>query len=580
MSKNNTKKKIATTLACAVVIANTATVVSFADSRYDNVVDKSPGYISRVAEVGPNGHAGFISSGQGDYGGISYGTPQFTSEGGGASANSFVSWLKVECPELGNFFEGVGRAGTDSFSNAWREANSHDTDKFLEMQLEYKEKEYVQPFIERVKNEVGIDLASTRALYEFATSTAVQYGEGLGLSVVKGSGVTPDMDEKTMIRTLNQYKINNVDRYFTSSSQDVKNGVRSRYIDEGKEYEKIIDSNIGFDNEDSKDSIDDLINSDESSLNDLIEGEISGDKNDNTLGSLVENEESSDKEDELSVDEEVNNSGKENTENLDDLINGDSQIPADDEAEIDNDNKDVDDDSLDDLINQDENKEVEDSNDNSSKVEGEEIGDSSELENDFEDKETEDDNTLDSMVEDDANTEGLENNPSSDTTENNSDEEENPSLNNTDDSNNDSSNDKEENDMLNIESTDKQENSDVVDSDAEDTNPENVDSSDNENSTLEDLTNNSEDKNSEKETENVENESNDSNKSNGMETSADDEIDNMDTNSETPDVQESEKDAYEEVISKTQEQLSNNKLNKFFESFKGQVDNEMQKYLS
>lgn len=74
------------------------------------------GFISAKYETG-GFNPGMISSGKGDFGGVSYGIPQFATNTG--SADAFVTWLKEEDPEMGAYFKEYS-AGTEEFSNAWK----------------------------------------------------------------------------------------------------------------------------------------------------------------------------------------------------------------------------------------------------------------------------------------------------------------------------------------------------------------------------------------------------------------------------------------------------------------------------
>lgn len=171
------------------------------------------GKISSKYEVGEKGNGGFISSGAGDFGGKSYGLPQFTSKGGGASANSFVASLKGTAFE--QFFTGAGKAGTKSFDDAWKKAYQSDPTGFTKLQQGYAFKNNVEPYINKVKKQHGIDFNRSRALQELAFSTAVQFGASGGMTVL--DGINSMMTDEQIIKQVYANKRNNVEKNFKSS---------------------------------------------------------------------------------------------------------------------------------------------------------------------------------------------------------------------------------------------------------------------------------------------------------------------------------------------------------------------------
>ena len=189
------------------------------------------GDVSISYEV-PNADGGYISSGKGDAGGKSYGISQFTSKGS-ASANSFVEWLISEDLEFDVFFVDVDNAGTESFDNAWKNANDFNSEKFTYYQKKYTMDFYVSPFIEDCKKEIGINFNDTLALRESAYSLAVQFGRTGALTIVKNSEITANSTEEEVIKLLYSEKRNSVGTYkFLGCSQEVRNSVYNRFINE------------------------------------------------------------------------------------------------------------------------------------------------------------------------------------------------------------------------------------------------------------------------------------------------------------------------------------------------------------
>lgn len=111
------------------------------------------GFISAKYETGGY-DGGLVSSGNGDYGGVSYGIPQFSTATG--SANSFVKWLKSAYPEMGNYF-GSASAGSQDFGNAWKQVYQKFGDRFSKAQTDYAYSQFVQPLVKLAKQKTGID---------------------------------------------------------------------------------------------------------------------------------------------------------------------------------------------------------------------------------------------------------------------------------------------------------------------------------------------------------------------------------------------------------------------------------------
>ena len=115
--------------------------------------DYKLGSISAKYEAG-GFNGGAVSSGSGDYGGISYGIPQFSTKTG--SADNFVSWLKKVNPNIGSVF-GTTKAGTTDFTNAWKNAYAKYGDDFSSLQTQYAFDNYAKPLADLAKQKTGID---------------------------------------------------------------------------------------------------------------------------------------------------------------------------------------------------------------------------------------------------------------------------------------------------------------------------------------------------------------------------------------------------------------------------------------
>lgn len=193
------------------------------------------GKISAKYEVGGlNG--GVISHTKGDYGGASYGIPQFSTTTG--SAKSFVNSLKGTKYE--RFFAGLS-PGTKEFDKAWTAAYNSDKTGFTKAQQDYTYNNFVSPYIARVKKKTGIDLGRSRALQELAYSTAVQYGPGTTL-IGNNSKLSSSMSDKDIIKAVYKDKRDTVGKYFKSSSGKVQNSVRNRFTNEEQDLLALLGS--------------------------------------------------------------------------------------------------------------------------------------------------------------------------------------------------------------------------------------------------------------------------------------------------------------------------------------------------
>ena len=193
------------------------------------------GKISAKYEVGGlNG--GVISHTKGDYGGVSYGIPQFSTTTG--SAKSFVNSLKGTKYE--KFFAGLS-PGTKDFDKAWTAAYNSDKKGFTKAQQDYTYNNFVSPYIARIKKKTGIDLGRSRALQELAYSTAVQYGPGTSL-IGGNSKLSSSMSDEDIIKTVYKDKRDTVGRYFKSSSGKVRNSVRNRFTNEEQDLLALVGS--------------------------------------------------------------------------------------------------------------------------------------------------------------------------------------------------------------------------------------------------------------------------------------------------------------------------------------------------
>lgn len=196
----------------------------------------SAGYLGSISskyEVGTNGDAGFVSSGKGDAGGVSYGVPQFSSKTG--SAKEFSQWLNNKVGTATTSQLAKATPGTETFSTLWKKLNTElGSDRFRDLQMGYMAQKFYEPFTKSVYSKTGIDSNKTRGLQEMAWSTATQFGSG-GSYVYTTAKVNSGMNPADIISKVYQTKRDKVGDWFSGSSKSVQRGVYNRFVNEEKD---------------------------------------------------------------------------------------------------------------------------------------------------------------------------------------------------------------------------------------------------------------------------------------------------------------------------------------------------------
>lgn len=113
-------------------------------------------------------------------GGPSYGAYQFASHEG--SVANFLRFLKTTEPDFAAKLDAAGgdaaaRAGNQAFKDAWKAIATNHRDRFLDLQHGFVKASYYDPFVDRVKDQIDLDVNSrSDAVKNAAWSTAVQHG--------------------------------------------------------------------------------------------------------------------------------------------------------------------------------------------------------------------------------------------------------------------------------------------------------------------------------------------------------------------------------------------------------------------
>ena len=191
---------------------------------------ESLGIVAREAEAGTIDMvkgAGVVAQTKGDIGGMSVGMYQFTK----GSALKFLreyGYMKE--------FEGL-EFGTPEWRKRWQEVAKRYGEAFAKAQQEFAVKEYFVPGVGAAER-FGIDVNKSRALQEMVFARAIQHGVGGFERVLRNvfSGMTPEqvkaLSPQEIITRVYDYLIANVDRYWASSSPQVRESVRKRLVRE------------------------------------------------------------------------------------------------------------------------------------------------------------------------------------------------------------------------------------------------------------------------------------------------------------------------------------------------------------
>lgn len=195
---------------------------------------KGPGVINNYANSG-------------DYGGASYGCYQFASylpatmpngKSRPSSANS-PCMMYVRSSRFRDHFSGLVPA-TPAFDSKWKEIAAKYPNEFKEDQHEYIKRNYYDVMISNI-NRNGIDLSIFGpAVQDLIWSTAVQLGPGKTSVFTVPLRNKSELTDKSIIELVSDYKISNVNSYFASSSQAIKDSVANRWKSEKQALLKLI----------------------------------------------------------------------------------------------------------------------------------------------------------------------------------------------------------------------------------------------------------------------------------------------------------------------------------------------------
>lgn len=197
------------------------------------------GVLSAKYETSNRG-AGTVSTGNGDPGGISYGSYQLATNRGRPR-----EFLAREGSRWAAEFGGAA-PGSPAFGKVWKAIAAREPGAFQDAQHAYIKRTHYDVQVSRVLAKTGVDLETrSDAVRNAVWSTAVQHGESTD-AIVKAIGGRRDIDDRTLLTAL--YKERGRRRadgklaYFTSARADVQASVAQRFRDELRDALAMLDA--------------------------------------------------------------------------------------------------------------------------------------------------------------------------------------------------------------------------------------------------------------------------------------------------------------------------------------------------
>lgn len=212
----------------------------FEKSKVDTAVESAKAevangdYIGKYVKKYESGSTGSatISKGTGDYGGVSFGSYQFPSykQEKTTEGNLPIFWNKYYADK----YPGIVPGNNEAFKQAWLDAVNKDPNGFFANEHSFIASQYYTPAANYLKGEYGVGDPGVydRGAQEAIWSTAVQMGPKSAAKLFKNAGASNNLSPTDYITRVYDYKYNNVDKNFKSSSTSVRDSIRNRYLDE------------------------------------------------------------------------------------------------------------------------------------------------------------------------------------------------------------------------------------------------------------------------------------------------------------------------------------------------------------
>ena len=183
----------------------------------------------------------------GDLGGASYGTYQFASylpslmPNGKSRPSSKNSPLKdyINASKFKDKFAGLEPA-TPEFDNVWKSIAAINLKEFEKDQHDFIQERYYNVMIGNLKRQ-KLDFTSFGpGVQDLIWSTAVQLGPNRTDIFTNSLEGKTKLTDRDIVEVVSNYKINNVNNFFKSSSSDIKDGVKARWVSEKQDLLKLI----------------------------------------------------------------------------------------------------------------------------------------------------------------------------------------------------------------------------------------------------------------------------------------------------------------------------------------------------
>lgn len=190
---------------------------------------------SLSAKYESSGNIGTIANNSGDWGGKSYGKYQIATNTG--TMKSFMNYLKGADSGL---YKALSRysIASSGFDTMWKSIASSDPSRFERVQHDFIKRSHFDPVVKGVSSFFDVS-KYPKAVADAIWSTGVQHGTGGAVSVLKNAGVRTGMAAAEVIKRIYQERMK-VDRYFSRSSQSIKNSVYNRFKNEMQDALKML----------------------------------------------------------------------------------------------------------------------------------------------------------------------------------------------------------------------------------------------------------------------------------------------------------------------------------------------------
>jgi hypothetical protein len=176
------------------------------------------------AKYESSGNVGTIGNNAGDWGGKSYGKYQIATNTG--TMNSFMSYLKKTDSGLHSALSRY-KVGSSGFDTMWKSIAKSDPKRFEKVQHGFIKSSHYDPVVSKVKSFLDVS-RYPQAVMDAVWSTGVQHGVGGAVSVLKNAGVRNGMSASEIVKRIYGERMK-VNRYFSRSSQSIKNSVYNRF---------------------------------------------------------------------------------------------------------------------------------------------------------------------------------------------------------------------------------------------------------------------------------------------------------------------------------------------------------------